>query len=106
MDNQGITAEQARMMQMQAAQQSGGLSGLGGSGLFGGIAAGFGGAFLSPSFSGLPSRQSARLSNQRLMSQLCEAGTAEPSRKRSYKVRDYSENLIQKEEKILPIERR
>lgn len=89
-----MTEQEMTMLQAQQ-QQCGFISGLGG-GLFRGP---FGGA-------GLPSQQSARLSNQQLMSRLCEAGIAEPACKRKYKVRDYSENLIQKEEKILPIEKR
>ena len=102
MDNQGITAEQARMMQMQAAQQSGGLSGLGG-GLFGGIASGFEGAFPSPSFGGSLVFRSTQESEAAMAIAVPDI-TRKPGR--PPKIKDYSEHLTRKEEKILPIEKR
>lgn len=105
MDNQGITADQmARIQAQQAQQRSGFGSVLGGGGLFGGLVSQFGGVCSVPSFGRLAAARS-RGSNDLFAALQAQGGIA-PAHKRARKVRDYSENLTQKEEKILPIDKR
>ena len=109
MDNQGITAEQLRMREMQAAQQA---FGFGSGGLFsdtlipssGGLAAqNIQRSFLGP-FGGVVSQQIAQSS---IRPELAWQSLAEclPSKPKK-RVRDYSEHLTRKDEKILPLEKR
>lgn len=93
-----MTEEQMRQLQRQQAQQ--GLFGSGLEGLLGGSA--------GQSCFGTPISQqfAQRGLAGSLDAQLFQAATMVSKRKATLKVRDYSEHLIQNEEKILPVDKR